>query len=280
MGKCTVPLTSLTDKTSLTSLTLPVIVDGVKQKTKETRKEGGYVDIQVVYIKRSSLRAHYVMAETHMSDLIELFFYRDVSIPVTARIAFSETTDEMANAICDLSASADKMRETIKELVRINVTSTRQESTLFRTNSTATKAIRMTFTLNGTDFIQKSIGDLVGEILEDPSGFELNTVRMPPEDIARVKAEQKIENDPPNLLDIVLEANQKRLHETCLRFVKAICSSDQIVPPLFRKILSDVRSIVTARFPDSSLLSVGGFLFLRFIVPAIATPEECGFLTS
>jgi hypothetical protein len=112
--------------------------------------------------------------------------------------------------------------------------------------------------------------------MDDPIGFELNTVRMPPEDIARVKASQGIDSDPPNLLDIVLEANQKRLHDTCMRFVEAISSSDPFFPPLFRKILEDVRSIVTASFPDSALLSVGGFLFLRFIVPAIATPEHYG----
>lgn len=60
----------------------------------------------------------------------------------------------------------------------------------------------------------------------------------------------------------------------CQALIDLICSSMPQVPVLFRAICHHVWETVDSRFPDSRHSSVGSFIFLRFLCPAIVSPES------
>ena len=49
---------------------------------------------------------------------------------------------------------------------------------------------------------------------------------------------------------------------------------------VIRKICAELRRTVQERFPESTYSVVGGFFFLRFVCPAIVSPEGFGVMES
>ncbi len=62
------------------------------------------------------------------------------------------------------------------------------------------------------------------------------------------------------------------------RFLAQIMSSEMAFPASFQVICRDVRRIVGQKFNDFWPRAVGGFFFLRFVCPAIASPTTSGLL--
>ena len=275
LGYCSLTLGEVRRYTSLTTLELPIDVDGIKQRGKEKREEGGTLHFDVMYVKKKDLETNHLVAENHMENLMSLFFERPFSIPVVARVAYSETTDEMSNSICNLAFEANQVRTLCRELVRINVHETHQENTLFRTNSTATKTVRTLFTKNGKSYIRAALGGIIDKILDDPSGYEINEAKLPEAERSAEKALHPGESEE-KISERVLQKNKQKVHNACGELVRAVSKSLEDCPQIICQILSDVRAIVADKFPDSYLIAVGGFYFLRFVVPCIATPEHYG----
>ena len=277
LGRVSLTLDELKQYTSLTTLELPISIEGIKQKGKDKDKKefGGTLNFGVVYVKKNDLATHHLVAENHMEGLMNLFFEKPLSIPVTACAACAETTEEMSQSICCLSLEANKARELCKELVRVNVSETVQETTLFRTNSTATKMVRTLFTQTGLAYIKNAIGETITKVLDDPTGYEINQAKLSNSEKTEEKALHPNATDK-EICANVLQKNKQKLHTTCAELVGAVSKSLDTCPVLLCQILSDVRAIVEARFPDSCLTAVGGFYFLRFVVPCVATPEHHG----
>jgi hypothetical protein len=78
------------------------------------------------------------------------------------------------------------------------------------------------------------------------------------------------------------EANVYQLILTCQKIFTAIKSSRESIPQEFIKIFQDTRDAIISKFDSESavLKAVGGFLFLRFIGPAICAPHAYGLLPS
>ena len=125
MGKVIIPVQDLIKYTSPTTLCLDIDVEGVKQR-KKIRENGGQLEVQAVLVPGKNLERHYLVAEKHIGGLQELFFRRPFSVQVVSRVAYSETSDEMASAVCELAAAADSLRDVVRELVTINVEATNQ----------------------------------------------------------------------------------------------------------------------------------------------------------
>lgn len=76
-----------------------------------------------------------------------------------------------------------------------------------------------------------------------------------------------------------LHSNGRNLEEKAQAVLNQILASGPQVPPVIRSFLSRVRSSVGRKFPESQLKSLNGFFFLRFLCPAIFTPEGFGILS-
>lgn len=49
---------------------------------------------------------------------------------------------------------------------------------------------------------------------------------------------------------------------------------------IFRYLCAHLRAKVLTKFPESKYSAIGGFFFLRFLCPAIVSPESYGLVDS
>ncbi|XP_075988648.1 neurofibromin 1 isoform X11 [Anticarsia gemmatalis] len=134
--------------------------------------------------------------------------------------------------------------------------------TLFRGNSLGSKIMAFCFKIYGHSYLQNLLEPLITTLLEqaDEQGdisFEV--------DPARLDKNQDIELNRSNLINLTKEV-----------FDRIVNSADKF-PPQLRSMchcLYQVLSKRFAQFPQTSVGAVGTVLFLRFINPAIVSPQE------
>ena len=77
-----------------------------------------------------------------------------------------------------------------------------------------------------------------------------------------------------------LEENIRTLQKTSQMFLHKIMESVNNVPIALRNVCNLLRDIVAEKFPSSKRKVIGGFYFLRFICPAVVSPEGFGVIDS
>ncbi|KAI9502459.1 hypothetical protein BX070DRAFT_226203, partial [Coemansia spiralis] len=102
-----------------------------------------------------------------------------------------------------------------------------------------------------------------------------------------VPAIRKLLAQPPGTLTFELNPNKmtesadrdrnlKNVERLCSLVIDAIVSSVNNLPSTLRWICNLIYRIVITRFPDAGYTAVGGFVFLRFLCPAIVAPDSHG----
>ncbi|KAL6067852.1 Ras GTPase activating protein ira2 [Balamuthia mandrillaris] len=95
-------------------------------------------------------------------------------------------------------------------------------------------------------------------------------------------ANQRCEVDPGKsstpLLEKDLKKNQKNLNKTAGKFLKAIVGSASRLPSDLADLCRFLSEQVQSRFPDAQNLALGAIIFLRFVCPAIVSPESYGIV--
>jgi neurofibromin 1 len=93
--------------------------------------------------------------------------------------------------------------------------------------------------------------------------------------------ELEMEIDPSKLEEETEAAvNKYKLLLTTQKFFQQIIYSKDKIPPQIRAILAHLSKVVIAKFPNAKYKAIGGFYFLRLIVPAITTPHIWGLYTA
>ncbi|XP_028172270.1 neurofibromin, partial [Ostrinia furnacalis] len=139
--------------------------------------------------------------------------------------------------------------------------------TLFRGNSLGSKVMAFCFKIYGHEYLQGLLEPLVLTLLDQFDGqtdfsFEVDPARLDPS--------QDIEVNRTNLIELTKEV-----------FDRIVNSADKF-PPQLRSMchcLYQVLSKRFAQFPQTSVGAVGTVLFLRFINPAIVSPQEMGIVS-
>ncbi|KAJ1878916.1 Ras GTPase activating protein ira2, partial [Coemansia sp. S17] len=72
------------------------------------------------------------------------------------------------------------------------------------------------------------------------------------------------------------DRNLKNVERLCSLVIDAIVGSVGALPASLRWICNLIYRIVITRFPDAGYTAVGGFVFLRFLCPAIVAPDAHG----
>eukprot|EP00026_Physarum_polycephalum_P010230 Phypoly_transcript_10386.p1 GENE.Phypoly_transcript_10386~~Phypoly_transcript_10386.p1 ORF type:complete len:291 (+),score=65.41 Phypoly_transcript_10386:369-1241(+) len=141
---------------------------------------------------------------------------------------------------------------------------TSSETTLFRTDSPATRTTIVYFKLQDkqSSWLSKTLVPLITRVLQHPMGYEVDP--------------EKAKHDPDKAGDV--KVNAKNLLAAAQQFLDSIIGSFELCPLTIRLVLSNLRRLVTQAFPNSGLMAVGGILFLRFICPSIFAPEGFGLV--
>lgn len=123
-----------------------------------------------------------------------------------------------------------------------------------------TKMLTMFSKIHGSEFLHSTLHASVSSVLENPIPFEVDPAKL-----------KSVDERPRNL---------ENLRVTTQKLVDDIFRSTSRMPTAFRHICHLLTTIVGAKFPDSSLNAVAGFIFLRFFCPAIVAPESSGLVTT
>jgi len=165
------------------------------------------------------------------------------------------------------------------EIIRHEVEETKQENTLFRANSMATKMFPKFAKIVGISYLFKTLARFVVELnySNEKKGRESNT-----ED-GRGFMTFEMEVDPLQMIDSIdeydYETNVAELTLAAQKVFGAIRSSTDRVPPEFRLIMREIKDKVEERYgKDAVYKALGAFLFLRFYCPSFAVPHQFGLL--
>lgn len=165
-------------------------------------------------------------------------------------------TDKVAKASALLFDHYDKALELLSATITNEVNNTGGESTLFRANSVASRLLVEFCMQEGGEYLRKTLRTLILGICHNENTqayFEVNPSLLPP----GADLEDNIAN--------VIAASEM--------FISKIKGSAKDVPPRLKQVFHFLQSSVQRKYPNSAVTVVGGIFFLRFICPAIVSPE-------
>ena len=192
------------------------------------------------------------LAVLHDCDLDIVLTLGDVT-PITE-------ADKVAQLLVRIFEANDKALDLLKYSIRKEVLKTEKENTLFRLNSMATKLLSAYCKLIGKDYLQISVGPQIKQFIQNPKPCEL--------DPSKLNGSEDIQQNQKNLIDITKN------------FLKDIQSSISSCPIPIRQICKFLSEMVTEKFPSAGNTVIAGFIFLRYLCPAIVAPDGFGVIDS
>jgi len=167
--------------------------------------------------------------------------------------------DEVAKNLVRLFQAKSKSIPLLIHLTAQEVKNTPTSDVLFRGNSIATKAVDAFMKLIGGNFLRKTIGKKVREIIASKRSCEVDPTKL-----------EKGEN---------IEENQKHLVDIVKSVSDVIFASAEATPIEFRLVFTELQKYVLEKFGEKDntrYTAVSGFIFLRFWGPAVLGPKLFG----
>jgi len=146
----------------------------------------------------------------------------------------------------------------IKEMLKYEIDNTPDSNIIFRGNTLTTHSLDTFLKLIGIPYLHKVLGDHITEIYKGKKCCELDPARL---------------QNPKHV-----KKNVKNLIYFCTAIIQDIFSSLNYFPSILRDIFQVMSRKLQERFNDENIkfTGPGGFFFLRFICPAILTPNLFG----
>ncbi|KAJ2802655.1 Ras GTPase activating protein ira2, partial [Coemansia guatemalensis] len=174
--------------------------------------------------------------------------------------------DELGAALIRIFEARHQTRNMFERIIAIELERTDSAAELFRRNCLATRLLSNYAKLHGDGYLKATLVPAIRKLLAQPPGtltFELNPNKMA----------ESVDRD----------RNLENVERLCGLVIDAIVGSVHNLPPALRWICNLIYRIVIKRFPDAGYTAVGGFIFLRFLCPAIVAPDAhgiCGQITN
>ncbi|XP_057670020.1 neurofibromin isoform X1 [Diorhabda carinulata] len=212
------------------------------------------------------------LAETVLADRFEQLVLLVTMIsdkgelPIAVALANVVTTsqmDELARVFVTLFDAKHLLAPLLWNMFYREVEVSDCMQTLFRGNSLGSKIMAFCFKIYGASYLQTLLEPFIAPLLDDPyCSFEVDPARLEPnEDI---------------------EENRQSLIALTQRVFNAIVNSIDKFPPQLRSMCHCLYQVLSKRFPQApqnNIGAVGTVIFLRFINPAIVSPQEMGIVS-
>ncbi|KAH7887502.1 hypothetical protein F5I97DRAFT_2056906 [Phlebopus sp. FC_14] len=162
--------------------------------------------------------------------------------------------DMMISVLMNIFDTRSSLMALLKTMIDREIAHTSSDADLFRSNSTCARFLSAFARIHGYNYLRSLIVPLIKTMASMPPGhaYDLDPLR--------------VGNDK-------LEQNRKDVEFIASSFLEIICSSVPAFPPMFREICAHLAKAVYQVWPESKFAALGAFIFLRFISPAIVTPE-------
>ncbi|DAZ98968.1 TPA: hypothetical protein N0F65_000500, partial [Lagenidium giganteum] len=182
----------------------------------------------------------------------------------------------------------DQLRKLIGLLMVQEMIETINWNELFRANSSTTAIVREYTCALGMDFLQSALQEVILELWDAPQSYEVNPLLLPPDADLAVN-QQRLETLADSVLRRIfdsvslfpyqiaklyrlLEVEMGRLLEKDRKSLASRLSSigEDMVDDFRQSNASSTASTVKEEF----MMHLGGFLFLRFLCPALIMPHK------
>ncbi|KYR01829.1 hypothetical protein DLAC_01846 [Tieghemostelium lacteum] len=205
-----------------------------------------------------------VVEDDQSADRYEKFIELLLEPDYSCILALGEITqiteaDEVAKVLVNFSEANDKTMSVLKSVIQHEVTNTDTANTIFRRNSVATKMLATYTKLIGTPYLKSTLLPVIKTLLNNTNSMEIDPGKI-----------------TPGVDDI--QANTNALIKLTKQFIQAIQDSVPNLPAPFREISNYIAKVVQESFPGNEKMAIGGIMFLRFICPAIVSPESFGIV--
>lgn len=184
------------------------------------------------------------------------------------RSAFVVESGEAVPALMQIIFAEEKGLVELTEFsIDKELAKTVQETTLFRSNSPTTKLLTTIAKMSGQEYLAATIGPQLRQICTSMQAITL---------IGDLSVVQKSEDflEQSASVSLRLSAGQADFQ----RLLSAILNSTGDIPAIFHIIANILKAKTSAKFPNALGSALSGFLLLRFVCPAIVTPEAFGLL--
>ncbi|XP_054264930.1 neurofibromin isoform X3 [Macrosteles quadrilineatus] len=211
------------------------------------------------------------LAETVLADRFEQLVQLVTMIsdkgelPIAMALANVVTTsqmDELARVFVTLFDAKHLLSPLLWNMFYREVEVSDCMQTLFRGNSLGSKIMAFCFKIYGACYLQSLLEPLVRPLIEDQA--------------------PSLEVDPARLgQGEDIEQNRRNLIALTQKVFDAIVSSADKFPPQLRSMCHCLYQVLSKRFPQApqnNIGAVGTVIFLRFINPAIVSPQEMGIV--
>ncbi|KAG6977611.1 hypothetical protein JG688_00000199 [Phytophthora aleatoria] len=168
--------------------------------------------------------------------------------------------------------SRNRLSHLIRWAIEIEVASVINVATLFRSDDYASRLVSTYSKAIGSKFIRVALSDPIRQIFK----LKIADMELNPHKEESLQDETQVDTNAANLM------------RTCQNIIDSIMKNTHCIPSSYFHICSHLNSKVISRFDgskegveaeDASTLTrsvIGGFLFLRFVCPAITTPHLYG----
>lgn len=164
-----------------------------------------------------------------------------------------DDSEELVRATLLVACAHGRHVELLNDLVARELDKSISVGTLFRTNSVTTKFVREFLILSSSDFLRNVMQGPIKAIVDDPSGYECDPAKVP----AGSKMGERL----------------KRVALAADSIVNSVDAHLEELPRDVRQFFNRVFHDVQHCFPGNFRPVAAGFLFLRFLCPAILAPQ-------
>ena len=182
----------------------------------------------------------------------------------------------------------------INALVRGEIGRCKEENTIFRNNSVASKSFKFYSRVVGIPYLWKCMARVIYEleVLGNRTAKEQEKSTTDQHSTSLLRMTMEVDMDRyagesnggggGSAADVDAEVNSLQLKLTCQKLFSVLVKNGvSDIPAEFRKIFVEIDSQIMKKFNNDMAVykAIGGFFFLRFVCPAITAPHYYGLLT-
>ncbi len=160
--------------------------------------------------------------------------------------------DHLCEPIIRVFGTGIDMENVLRKLIYKEVSVTKDEGTLFRRNSSATKLMTHFTWKVAKSYLVDSLGKIIQSIIDGP------VMEAHAADGADAQVHVQI------------------LGEKCLQIIESLVQTVRHMPHSVRRLVLTLQTAVESTFPNSKYIVSAGYLFVRVIVPCILQPDKFG----
>jgi len=191
--------------------------------------------------------------------------------------------DKVAKSLTYIYHTNDKMLFALSYVTKSELAATKQEATILRTNSLSTKMFAIWSKILGLDYLWATFSLIINELDVMCGGGKESAFETFDGQVSIMEF-SSMELDPSKASsDDDFEPNRLQLQLVTQQVFKAVMVSESKVPGEFKTFFRQLALDINGMYPPDKAKSVirkaiGGFFFLRFVIPALTTPHVYGLL--